>query len=109
MNESQLSRGRDNSNESLERIHTFSLKNSFSKMKQESSAKRKEATNNNDASGNKTYYVEESVKILENIILKADPILSELASKVKQFEKIHKMTAAERDQDILDKYGPEEY
>lgn len=37
---------------------------------------------------NKTYYVEESVKILENIIMKADPILSELASKVKQFEKI---------------------
>lgn len=39
-------------------------------------------------SNNKTYYVEESVKILENIIMKADPILSELASKVKQFEKV---------------------
>ncbi len=35
--------------------------------------------------GNKTYYVEESVKILENIIMKADPIITELASKVKQF------------------------
>jgi hypothetical protein len=42
---------------------------------------------------NKTYYVEESVKILENIIMKADPILSELASKVKQFEKIQSMNA----------------
>jgi hypothetical protein len=30
----------------------------------------------------KTYYVEESVKILENIIMKADPILTELSSKV---------------------------
>jgi hypothetical protein len=32
MNESQISRKRDNSNESLERIHTFSLKNSFQKQ-----------------------------------------------------------------------------
>lgn len=35
----------------------------------------------------KAFYVEESVKILQNIIEKADPILSELVSKVKLFER----------------------
>jgi hypothetical protein len=35
----------------------------------------------------KAFYVEESVKILSNIIEKADPILSELVSKVKAFER----------------------
>ena len=47
---------------------------------------KKESTDDGTTVGggtNKTYYVEESVKILENIIMKADPILSELASKVK--------------------------
>jgi hypothetical protein len=53
----------------------------------------------------KTYYVEESVKILENIIMKADPILTELCSKVGQFDKINKMNAKEREQHLMDKYG----
>ena len=35
----------------------------------------------------KAFYVEESVKVLENVIKKADPILDELVSKVKQFER----------------------
>ena len=45
----------------------------------------------------KTYYVEESVKILEGIILKADPILTELASKVKQFDRVSKLSAKDRE------------
>ena len=47
--------------------------------------------------GNKTYYVEESVKIIEGIIMKADPILSELATNIKQFDKISKYSAKERE------------
>ena len=35
----------------------------------------------------KAFYVEESVKILQGIIQQADPILTELVSKVKQFER----------------------
>jgi len=49
------------------------------------------------------------VKILENIIMKADPILSELASKVKQFEKISHQKAHEREMNLLEKYGDDEY
>jgi hypothetical protein len=41
--------------------------------------------------------VEESVKVLENIIMTADPILSELVSKVKQFDKVSKLSARERE------------
>jgi hypothetical protein len=37
------------------------------------------------------------VKIIEDIILKADPILSELASKIKQFDKVSKLSAKERE------------
>ena len=104
---------RDASNESLERIHTFSLKTSFNNKSKDSStvlgvggadkipslpdnpdrsqSKHSIGSKNQDdsigketgAAGGKTYYVEESVKILEGIIMKADPILSELASKVK--------------------------
>jgi len=39
------------------------------------------------AAGGKAYYVEESVKILQHVIVQADPILTELVSKVKQFER----------------------
>lgn len=53
--------------------------------------------------------MEESVKIIENIIVKADPILSELASKIKQFDKIAKMSAKDRESLLMEKYGPEEY
>lgn len=59
--------------------------------------------------GEKTYYIEESVKIIGNIIAKADPILTELASKVNQFEKISKYTQKERDKSILDKYGLDDF
>lgn len=52
---------------------------------------------NNKEPKNKTYYIEESVKIIENIIMKADPILSELAAKVKQFEKVSQLSSKERD------------
>lgn len=51
------------------------------------------------------YYVEEQVKIIGDIIKKADPILTELASKVKQFDKINKISAKERDNDLINKYG----
>jgi len=78
------SRQRDQSNESLERIHTFSLKNSFtterprSELSVRSSSKHREEGNLE-----KTYYVEESIKPIEAIISQADPILSELASQAK--------------------------
>ena len=41
--------------------------------------------------------------------MKADPILSELAGKVKQFEKVSHQSSRERDMELQDKYGPEEY
>ena len=53
--------------------------------------------------------MEESVRILENIIMKADPILSELASKVKEFEKISKQSAVEREQLLMEKYGEQDF
>ena len=40
--------------------------------------------------------------------MKADPILSELASKVKQFERVAHQKAHEREQALMDKYGAEE-
>ncbi len=95
------SKARDNS-ESLERIHTFSLKNSLPKQKTEAESGGSNSRNESKHSngnvrstertqkqmqeplilGEKTYYIEESVKIIGNIIAKADPILTELASKV---------------------------
>ena len=35
---------------------------------------------------NRNVYIEESVKVLESLIIKADPLLQELASIVKEFE-----------------------
>ena len=40
--------------------------------------------------------------------MKADPILSELVSKVKQFEKASKMSARERELEMVEKYGEDE-
>jgi len=54
---------------------------------------------------NKTVYVEESIKVLEAIIMQADPVLTELASQVKEFDTMNKKSAAERDNDLLKRYG----
>lgn len=59
--------------------------------------------------GGKTYYIEESVKVIGGIIARADPILSELASKVKEFEKISKGSAKEREYSMIEKYGADQY
>ena len=50
-------------------------------------------------------YVEESVKVLESLIIQADPLLQELASIVKEFEDKSQMSALDRDQDMIKKYG----
>jgi hypothetical protein len=41
--------------------------------------------------------------------MRADPILSELASLVKQFDRVSKQNAKDRDSILRDKYGKEEY
>ena len=50
-------------------------------------------------------YVEESVKVLESLIIQADPLLQELASIVKEFEDKSQKSAIDRDQDMIKKYG----
>lgn len=55
--------------------------------------------------GNKAFYIGESIKVLQSIILKADPVLNELCSLVKDFQQISKATAEQRDRDLLKKYG----
>ena len=50
-------------------------------------------------------YVEESVKVLESLIIQADPLLQELASIVKEFEDKAHQSAIDRDQDMIKKYG----
>ena len=67
------------------------------------------ATSNNAAFINKNLYVEESVKVLEQIILKADPLLQELASIVKEFEDKSDVPALIRDQELIKKYGQSNY
>ena len=42
-------------------------------------------------------YVEESVKVLESLIIQADPLLQELASIVKEFEDKSQKSAIDRD------------
>ena len=46
---------------------------------------------------------------MQSIISKADPILSELVSKVSQFEKIACLSERERDRAIAEKYGESEF
>ena len=41
----------------------------------------------------KAIYVGESVQVLNSIILKADPVLNELCSLIKEFQQISKTTA----------------
>ncbi len=53
----------------------------------------------------KTIYVEESVKVLEKVILEADPILTELSNHIKDFEQINKKSASSREADFKTKYG----
>ena len=57
-------------------------------------AKNREHSNNQ---WGKNVYVEESVKVLEQLILKADPLLQELASIVKEFEDKSQKSAILRD------------
>ena len=45
------------------------------------------------------------MKVLEQIILKADPLLQELASIVKEFEDKSDVPAMVREQDLIKKYG----
>ena len=72
-NTSQLSQ------QSLKKIHTFALKKDQKKFcitqKNQPQDERKA----------KVYYVEEHVKIIQEIISQADPILGELSSKIYQF------------------------
>ena len=112
--------------ESLERIHTFSLKSSFqAKMTpntstlsnhNETTAKEcdsgglggrsvSKGSSNKIGGPGKTYYVEESVKILRDIINRADPILTELASKIKQFERVASLSYDEREKFLIERYG----
>lgn len=53
----------------------------------------------------KAFYVGESIKVLQSIILKADPILNELCSMIKEFQQVSKTNAEQRDRDLLKKYG----
>ena len=55
------------------------------------------ATKNSNNQWGKNIYVEESVKVLEQLILKADPLLQELASIVKEFEDKSQKSATLRD------------
>ena len=55
------------------------------------------ATKNSNNQWGKNIYVEESVKVLEQLILKADPLLQELASIVKEFEDKSQKSAILRD------------
>jgi hypothetical protein len=45
------------------------------------------------AQGVKAFYVGESIKVLQSIILKADPVLNELCSLIKDFQQINNVTA----------------
>lgn len=39
-----------------------------------------------NSNGAKTFYVEEKVKVMESLILKAEPIISSLISKIREFQ-----------------------
>ena len=54
---------------------------------------------------NKTVYIEEQVKVLERVILAADPLLSELTTMLQDFQQIAKKPALQRDIDLQKKYG----
>lgn len=43
--------------------------------------------------------------MLQSIILKADPVLNELCSLIKEFQQISRVNAEQRDKDLLKKYG----
>lgn len=55
----------------------------------------------------KVYYVEEQVKVLSEIIQKADPILSELYKEISAFHKIadSKESSTQRDLKLYRRYG----
>ena len=53
----------------------------------------------------KNLYVEEAVKVLQSLIIQADPLLQELASIVKEFEDKSRKSAIDRDQEMIKKYG----
>ena len=61
------------------------------------------------AQGNRNVYVEECVKVLESLIIKADPLLQELASIVKEFEDKSQKSAMDRDQEMIKKYGQSDF
>ena len=77
------------SQESLKKVHTFALK----MPKEQEAAHGKQADQETKEqpptkSRAKVYYVEEHVKVLSEVIAQADPILSELASQIYQFQKL---------------------
>lgn len=81
--------------DSLEKIHTFSLKQTStnnstgvsSSIGEDASAEkassnsinlRKKESENTQGNGAKTFYVEEKIKVLENVIIKAEPVINGL-------------------------------
>lgn len=48
----------------------------------------------------KTVYFEEQVRVLEKTVLEADPILSELAALLTDFERVSKQSAKRRDLEL---------
>ena len=95
------------SQNSLKKVHSFSLKNV--KLKTESA--KKEGARTRPVKKAKVYYVEEHVKVLSEIIAQADPILSELSSQIYQFQKLtsKKKSAKQRDIELFERYGKEDF
>jgi len=94
---------------SLERIHTFNLKASYYQDSSKGDSmidggtgappnivkvSAKGGLANNQSF--KAYYVEDKAKVLEDLIIKVDPVVKELASIVAEFDAVQGKTAIER-------------
>ena len=96
----------------MKKIHTFALK--IPKEQEAAAGKLEDQKTKEqpaDKSRAKVYYVEEHVKVLSEVIAQADPILSELASQIYQFQKLtsKKISAKQRDIDLYERYGKDDF
>ena len=92
--------------DSLERMHTFSLKantsqeqSQTSQLKDLKNQQRSTSTLKNDSLNDTqkmAYYIEQKSKILSNVIKQTDPVLTELANWIKRFESISNLNEEER-------------
>jgi len=85
-------------------MHTFSLKLSQNQSSESNTSRIKnaraishlEGRRNSNGSTKKAFYVEQNTKVLETVIKRSEPVLTEFLNRIKRFESYTELNESER-------------